>query len=172
MEHMLYPLPYNSELKVPYRAKQALKDKVAYIFNHPSVPRAQRSLFKDVSTSGSKALINDMSTVAIAITIYYIKNPQQFGNSFDNIHFALIRRMWLKVFNHLHLQQDNRTKDEHWKYLGITLRMLSIQNGLLDELFRVVKEEDYYKTSDDVPRKRKRRKVRGTYYEDYLCSFD
>lgn len=169
---MSYTLPFNSELESPYRAKQQLQDKVAYIFNHPSVPRAQRNLFKDISTKGSKGLINDMSTVAIGITIYYMKNPQQFGHSFENIHFAIIRRMWLKLFNHIHMQKDDRIHRDDWEYIGITMKMLSVQNGLLDELIRVVTEEDYYKTSSDVPRKIKKRKVNGIKYIDYLCTLD
>jgi|SaaInlV_110m_DNA_1040235.scaffolds.fasta_scaffold28051_1 hypothetical protein len=169
---MQYLLPYNSELKTPYRAKQPLQDKVAYIFNHPTVPRPQRNLFKDISTKGSKGLINDMSTVAIGVTIYYMENPQQFGHAFENIHFAIIRRMWLKMFHHIHMQQDTRTKEEEWKYLGITLKMLAVNNGLLDELIRVVTEEDYYKTSDDVPRKRKKRISSGVKHFEYLCSLE
>ena len=168
---MSYVLPFNSELEVPYRAKKQLQDKIAYIFNHPKVPRAQRDLFKDISTNGSKGLINDMSTVAIGITIYYLKNPQQFGHALENIHFAIVRRMWLKIFHHLHMQNDTRL-DENWKYIGITLSMLAVNNGLLDELIRVVTEKDYYKTSDDIPRKKPKRNTSSISNFEYLCGLE
>lgn len=182
--HMDYLLPFTSELTVPYRAKQPLKDKILYIFTHPTLPKRNRDLFRKVSTQGSKALVNDMACVAIALVKYFTEHQQQFGGSMENIEFQVLRRMWLQTYRNLYRQ--NSKLDEDWKYLGTSMRMLSIENGLWDELLRVVKEQDYYQTNDDMVKKRQgvglreRRKEgvgkaslrEGGAYFEYLCNLE
>lgn len=179
MEHLAYLVPFNKELNVPYRAPEELKDKIKYVFSHPKVPKAQRNLFIEVSKSGSKQLVNDMGCVAIAMTRHFVENPQQYANCIENIHFQLLRRMWKQVFNHLHKQENYPDLDD-WKYLGIKYRMLSIENGLLDELIRVVKQEDYVQDSKDMrkhdrPAKKSEKNgllVEGSKHFEYLCTLE
>jgi len=187
IEHMAYLVPFNEELNVPYRAPKKLKDMVVYIFSHPKVPKAQRQLFLDVSSVGSRGLVNDMSVCAIAMCRYFVANQQQFGSSMENIQFQVLRRMWIQVFNHMWKQERTEHTEDEWKYLGIKFRMLSIENGFWDELLRVVKDEDYYQTNDDMVkvregvglRERMNDKVsdraslrEGSKHFEYLCGLE
>lgn len=159
IEHMSHLLPFNRELDLPYRASKPLKDKIDYIFRHPTVPNAQRQLFIDVSSMGSRTLVNDMAVRAIALTKHFVEHPNQFGGSMENIQLQVLSRMWKQVFNHMWKQQ--RYPNSDWKYLGIKLRMLSIENGFWDELLRVVSEEDYYQCNDSMVKQREGVELRG-----------
>lgn len=189
IEHTAYWLPFKKDLTIPYRANRTLKDKIDYIFRHPSLPQKNRTLYIDVSTSGSRQLNNDMATLAIALTKEYITNPQHYGNAMENIQFQIIMRMWRQTFRHCSMQQYKVEE-----YIGTKMKTLAIENGLFDELVRVVLEEDYIKHNDDMVKKRKlpfktydhnwkatNRDVRGRVglgtHEgsknfDYLCSLE
>ena len=187
--HMDYLVPFNRELNAPYRAPKKLKDMIRYIFSHPKVPSKQRKLFIEVSQLGSRTLINDMAVRAIAMVRYFVDHPQQFGNSMENIQFQVLRRMWTQVFNHMWKQQTHpdQTCDTEWKYLGITYKMLTIENGFWDELLRVVREEDYHQTNDSMVKRREGVELRGRkntkqhnpaslkeggVYFEHLCSLE
>jgi len=190
IEHMGYLVPFNRELDVPYRAPKKLKEMINYMYSHATVPKAQRMLFLDVSSVGSRSLVNDMAVRAIAMCRYFLNHPQQFGNSMENIQFQVLSRMWKQVFNHMFKQDRYPTQElerGEWKYLGIKYRMLSIENGFWDELLRVTKEEDYYQTNDSMVkvrygiglRERKNTKqhnpaslIEGTKHFEYLCNFE
>lgn len=177
--------PFNRELDIPYRAPKKLKEMIAYIYSHPKVPKKNRELFIDVSQAGSRTLVNDMACVAIAICKYFVDHPQQFAHSMENIHFPILHRMWHQVFNHMFKQE--RTEHIEGVFLRTSLKMLSIENGFLDELLRVVQEKDYYQTNDDMVKVRSGVELRGrknakqhnpaslhegdTHFE-YLCSLD
>ena len=185
---MAYLVPFNEELNVPYRAKKELMEKVRYIFSHPSVPSRQRKLFIDVSQSGSRGLINDMSVRAIAMVRYFVAHPQQFGGSMENIYLQVLRRMWVQTFKHMFKQQRTEHTDAEWVYLGITYKHLAIDNGLWDELLRCVREEDYYQSADSMVKQRDGLELRetrkpkqeggraslreGNKQFEYLCSLD
>ena len=184
-DHMAYLVPFNEDLDVPYRANKVLKEKIRYIFSHPTVPSKQRHLFIDVSTSGSRGLVNDMAVRAIAMVRYFVAQPQQFGGSMENIYFQVLRRMWVQTFNHMFKQQCTEHTDAEWVYLGITYKMLAIDNGLWDELLRCVREEDYHQTSETMIKQRDGLELRerknnkkhnpaslneGETHFEYLCS--
>jgi len=166
IDHMAYLVPFNEELNAPYRAKNELMEMVRYIFSHPTVPVRQRKLFIDVSQSGSRGLINDMSVRAIAMTRYFVDNPQQFAHSMENIQFQILRRMWKQIFSHMFKQGRDEHTDAEWVYLGVTYKHLAIDNGLWDELLRVVKEEDYHQTSKSMQRGKKHK---AQSHINYLC---
>lgn len=180
--HLDYLVPHNNELDIPYRASKKLKDAIHYIYSHPTVPKRQRKLFLEVSQSGSRELVNDMAVRAIAMTKHFLDNPQQYGHSMNNIHFQILRRMWKQIFSHMWKQSIHPEQQEtEWKYLGITFKMLSIENNLLEELIRVVKEKDYIQHSDDMVKKRtgvglRQRRGLGTHEGsknfEYLCGLE
>lgn len=190
IDHMAYLVPFNKELKLPYRAPKKLKEMITYIFSHPNLPKSHRQLFIDVSQIGSRGLVNDMAVRAIGMCRYFIENPQQFGNSMENIQFQVLRRMWTQIFNHMHKQERYPTQEienGEWKYLGVKYKMLSIENGFWDELLRVVKEDDYKQSPDDIVKRRNGLGLRerkndkqhnpaslreGTTHFEYLCSLD
>lgn len=151
--HFDYLVPFNSELDIPYRANKKLKDKIEYIFKHPTLPKKNRDRFIKVSTSGSKQLVNDMAVRAIAMTKYYINNPQQFGHSMENIYLQILVRMWRQTYKHMIMQ--SKPDREEWEYLSVKLKTLSIDNGLWDELIRVVMDNDYIQSNDDMIKVRK-----------------
>lgn len=189
-EHMAYLVPFNEELNLPYRAPKKLKDMITYIFSHPNLPKSHRQLFIDISQVGSRTLINDMAVRAIAMCRYFVENPQQFAGSMENIQFQVLRRMWVQVFNHMHKQErypSEEIENGEWKYLGVKYKMLSIENGFWDELLRVVNENDYYQTNDDMVKRREGLGLRerknnkehnpgslreGSIHFEYLCSLD
>jgi len=111
IEHMSHLVPFNRELDVPYRAPKKLKDMIDYIFSHPIVPSKQRRLYIDVSTMGSRSLLNDMAVRAIAMTRHFVENPNQYGGSMENIQFQVLSRMWKQVFNHMHKQERYPTAE-------------------------------------------------------------
>ena len=147
IEHFTYPVPTNKELEeldlVPYRTNAVLHRKIDFLFRHVSF--MHRKLFIDVSTSGSRQLINDMSTKAVAITRYFIENPQQFGNKMDNIHLQILVRMWKQTFRHCKMQNI-----ELDKYYATKMKLMSIDNGLIEELIRTIDEKDYIQNGNDM----------------------
>ena len=155
--HMDYLLPFTSELKLPYRAKMGLKRKIDYLFRHPKFPKAHRERFIDVSTSGSRVLVNDMAIRAIALMQEFMDNPQQYGHNIANIEFQILLRMWRQVYKHCKLQ--SRDIDE---YLGMKMVLLGVENGLWEELMRVVQEQDYIATGDSMVKQRKGVGLRDT----------
>jgi len=190
IDHMGYLVPFNDELNLPYRAPKKLKEMITYIFSHPNLPKSHRQLFTDVSQIGSRSLVNDMTVRAIAMCRYFVENPQQFGGSMENIQFQVLRRMWTQIFNHMHKQERYPTaeiENGKWKYLGVKYKMLSIENGFWDELLRVVKENDYKQTNDNMVKVREELGLRerkndkqhnpaslyeGSTHFEYLCSLD
>jgi len=186
-DHMAYLVPFNKELDVPYKAPKKLKEMILYIYSHPKVPVKRRQLFIDVSSLGSRTLVNDMACVAIAMCRYFVENSQQFGRSMENIQFQVLRRMWHQVFNHMWKQQRTEHTEEEWVFLRTSLSMLAIENGFWDELLRCVQEEDYFQTGDSMVKVREGVELRGrvntkqqcraslnegdTHFE-HLCSLD
>ena len=151
VEHFAYPLPFNSEFKelnlIPYRTNKTLKDKINYLFSH--VTFEHRQLYIDVSTSGSRGLVNDMSCIAIACIRYYMMYPQQFGNKIDNIHMQILVKMWKQTFRHCKMQYK-----ELDKYYATKMKLMLMENGLIEELIRTVQEEDYIQCYDDMVKHR------------------
>lgn len=152
-DHFAYPIPFSQELRelnlVPYRANKELESKINYIFSHPSLPSKNRQLFLDVSTSGSRLLVRDMSRVAISIVRYFLLYPQQFDHNLENIHLQLLVRMWKQTFFHCKLQ--SRELDE---YYSLKLKTLSIENNLLEELLSSVRDKRYIQHGDDMVKRR------------------
>lgn len=184
IDHMAYLVPFNNELDPPYRVPKKLKEMISYIFSHPTLEVKRRKLFIDVSASGSRVLTNDMGRVAVAMCRHFVNNKAQYGHSLENIQFQIIIRMWRQVFNHMFKQSRI---DEIDKYLGAKMMLLGIENGFWDELLRVVIEEDYYQTNDNMVKVREgvglreRRKDKlhnpaslkeGTTHFEYLCSLE
>jgi hypothetical protein len=147
MEHFDFPLPTNKELKeldlVPYRTNKILKEKITYVFSHPKFKH--RQLFHDISNMGSRALVNDMSRMAVACVRYFIMNPNQFADKLESIHLQIMIRMWKQTFKHCRLNEI--TLDQ---YYSTTLKVLSIENGLLEELIRTCNEEDYIQSPENT----------------------
>ena len=177
-EHWAYLVPFTSELVeeklIPYRSNSKLNRKIDYIFRHAK--HIYRDEFIDVSTSGSRQLINDMAIRAIGMTRYFIKYPQQFNHKMDNIHHQILVRMWRQLFKHKIMQ--NKDNDN---YMAVKMKMLMIENGLIEELIRTVDEKDYIQHGDDMIKKRKgkglREQTRGSMKEgsknfEYLCSLE
>jgi len=169
--HMDYLVPFTSELTIPYRAKMKLQRMVDYLFKHPTLPPKHRKLYIDVSTSGSRQLVNDMSIRAIAMVKHFVDNQPQYNHNMENIQFQILHRMWRQTYKHSKLQ--NKTIDD---YYGAKMKTLGIENGLWDELLRVVKEEDYIVTNDSMVKRRKdlglrERKPMG-YSEKLLDYYD
>lgn len=178
IEHFSYPLPYNKELYelglIPYRANVALRRKIDELFRSPKF--LYRELFIDVSTSGSRQLTNDMARVAIGSCRYYLMYPQQFAHSMENIMMQVIVKMWKQTFRHCAYQEK-----ELDKYYAAKMKLLSIENGLWEELLRVCEENDYIQHGDDMVKKRKGKGLResnrasmreGSKYFEYLASLE
>ena len=150
-EHFAYPLPFNDELYelqlIPYRTNTHLKIKIDYIFRH--VTFEHRELFIEVSTSGSRELLSDMSRVALGCTRYFILNPQQFAYKMENIHMQILVKMWKQTFKHCKMQYK-----ELDKYYATKMKLLMIENGLIEELIRTADEKDYIQTNDDMVKRR------------------
>ena len=161
MEHMAYLVPFNRELVLPYRAPKQLKEMIRYMFSHPTVPKAQRQLFIDVSSLGSRTLLNDMGRVAIAMCQYFVDHPNQFGGAMENIQFQVIRRMWHQVFNHMFKQGRMEHLKDDWVFLRTSMKLLAIENGFWEELLRVVNEKDYDETNDSMVKRREGVELRG-----------
>ena len=161
---MDYLVPLNKDLDIPYRANSKLKNMVDYLFSHPSLPRSSILLYRACKTSGSKQLLNDMSIRAIAMTKHYVDNQQQYGYKMENIYMQIIIRMWKQTFKHMKLQN----KEPLDEYITAKMKLLSIENGLWDELLRVVREEDYIVHGDDM--RKKTRKIKT--HTGYLCGLE
>jgi len=182
IEHFAYPTPFNLELKelglIPYRTNSRLEEKIRWLFSHPHY--IHRDIFIDVASDGSKGLVKDMAIKAVGIMRHFLENPQQYGHSADNIHMQILVRMWRQVYRHKKFQRKNVTQ-----YIAAKMRLLSIENGLIEELIRTCTDKDYVQHGDDMIKKRegvglrekrkpkkKRRKSTGKNYMDYLCSLD
>lgn len=178
IEHWAHLMPFNNDLYVPYRAPNKLRSMIDYIYRHPTLPSTQRKLYIDVSQSGSRGLINDMAVISIAMMRYFINNQSQFGGSIENVQFQILKRMWKQTFNHMWKQ--GKAKEDETNYLCLKLKVLSIDNGLWDELIRVVQEEDYYQTSDDMIKNKdvynkksnKASLKEGSKHFEYLCNLE
>lgn len=161
---------------LPYRANAELKRRVDSLFRNPTNPFYRDYI--DISTSGSRGLVNDMAIRAIAIARYYVTYPQQFGNAFTNIEMQILVRMWKQMFKHELLQEKPPEM-----YKPTKMKLLKISDGFFSELLRVVKEEDYIQSSDDMVKKRyvdgvqiglrerKEPKKTSVYFE-YLCNLE
>ena len=155
-EHFTYPMPYDvGELGgYIYRASDELKEIVEKIYTHPHFKHT--NLFLDISQDGSKALVNDMAIRALAMTDYYLKNPQQFGHNMDNIHLQILVRMWKHLFKHARYQN----KYNFTQYHSMTLKMVSKELGLLECLVDSIRNEKFIKSGDDLVKKRKGKGLR------------
>jgi len=181
IEHFAYPIPFNLELKelglIPYRTNTQLEEKIRFIFSHPHY--VHRDTFLAVSTQGSKGLVKDMACRAVGVMRHYIANPQQYGHEVDNIHMQILVRMWKQVYRHKLFQRKSVTE-----YMAAKMRLLSIDNGFIDELIRTCEQGDYIQSGNDMVKQRegvglrerkkpkKRRKSAAKSYEDYLCGLD
>lgn len=178
MEHFAYPLPFNSELYeqglIPYRTNKVLKDKVHWLFSH--VKFEHRELYLEVSSMGSRGLLNDMARVAVGAVRYYLMYPQQFGRKMENIHLQLLVKMWRQTFRHCKYQEKKLDK-----YYATKMMLMAIDNGLLEELIRTVEEKDYIQHGDDMVKKRVGKGLReqnrasmkeGSSNFEYLCSLE
>lgn len=183
IEHFTYPIPFNSELKeldlVPYRTNSSLHRKIDYIFRH--VTFEHRKLFINVSTSGSRQLVNDMSTKAVSMVRHFMQYPQQYGHKMDNIHMQILVRMWRQTFRHCVMQELKLDK-----YYSTKMILLMIENGLIEELIRTVDDKDYIQHNDDMItkvrynedgtklglRERKLQTQEGSKNFEYLCTLE
>jgi len=149
--HFDYPTPFNKELVelglVPYRTNSPLKRKIDYIFRHIHNPHRQD--FIDISTSGDRKLVEDMATRAVALVRHFLLYPQQYGHKLENIHLQIIVRMWRQMFRQRVMQ--NKPTDI---YYPARMKLVSIENGLLEELIRTVESKDYIQHNDDMVKKR------------------
>jgi len=142
-----YPIPLNNELDKPYRTNPKLLKLIDYIFRH--VKFEHRRLYIEVSTAGTRTLTKDMANVAVAITRHFIDNPQQYGHKMENIMMQIIIRMWKQTFKHCILQEKPLDK-----YYAAKFQLLTIENGLWEELIRTVDNKDYIQHGDDMVNKR------------------
>ncbi len=151
IEHFAYPLPTNMELReselIPYRTNARLKRKIDYLFRH--VKFEYNSLYIDVSTSGARTLTTDMSNIAVGATRYFLQNPQQFAHKLDNVTLQIIVKMWKQTFKHCKLQEK-----ELDRYYATRMKLLGIDNGLVEELIRTVEEKDFIQHNDNMVKKR------------------
>jgi len=135
-----YLVPFNSELKElgykTYRTNQELMDKITYLFSHPKFKH--RVHFNKILNGGSKSLAIDMANRAVNITRHFIDNKQQYGSSFDNIHWQILTRMWRQTYKHSVMQRV-----ELLKYKGTQELLLNINNGLMDCLLDTVIDDKY-----------------------------
>ena len=158
IEHFAYPVPFNSELHelelIPYRTNKTLKDKINYLFSH--VTFEHRQLFIEVSTMGSRGLINDMSRAAVGVMRYYLLHPQQFGHKIDNIHLQILVRMWKQTFKHCKMQYKQLDK-----YYSTKMKLLMIENGFIEELIRTCEDVDFIQHNDDMVKPLSERGVVG-----------
>jgi hypothetical protein len=177
IEHFAYPVPFGYELKQsflqPYRTNKKLEAKIHYLFSHPTF--IHRETFVEVSESGSKGLVKDMSVRAVAIMRYFLKHPQQFAHKVDNIHMQILIRMWKQVHRHKKYQHK-----EIGKYQYTKMSLLMIENGFIEELIRTCDEQDYIQDGEDMMKQPKKKvmpkKVKGlkdgSKYFEYLCSLE
>jgi len=142
-----YPIPFNTELDRPYRTNPKLLKLIDYIFRH--VKFEYRTLYIEVSTSGSRTLTKDMGNIAVSITKHFMDNPQQYGHKMENIMMQIIIRMWKQTFKHCILQEKKLDK-----YYAAKFKLLTIENGLWEELIRTVEKKDYIQHYDDMVNKR------------------
>ncbi len=177
-DYFAYPIPFNSELKdidlIPYRTNSQLHRKIDYLFRH--VKFEHRQLFIDISTSGSRQLICDMSVIAVGIIRHFILYPQKYGHKIDNIHMQILVRMWKQTFKHSKLQEKKLDK-----YYSTKIVLLMIENGFIEELVRTVKEDDFIQDYDDMVKKRKGSGLResnrasmkeGSKHFEYLANLE
>ena len=178
IDHFAYPIPFNSELRemelIPYRTNTELHRKIDYLFRH--VKFEHRKLFIDVSTSGSRQLVSDMSTIAVGIIRHFILYPQKYGHKIDNIYMQILVRMWKQTFKHCKLQE--RQLD---KYYSTKIVLLMIENGLMEELVRTVQKDDFIQDYDEMVTNRDGKGLResnrasmkeGSKHFEYLASLE
>ena len=149
--HFEYPIPFNSELRelnlIPYRTNAPLKRKVDYIFRHVYNPYNKD--FIELSTSGDRKLVEDMATRAVGVMRHFMLYPQQYNHKAENIHLQVIVRMWKQTFRQRTMQ--NKPAD---MYYPTKMKLISIENGLIEELIRTIDESDYIQHNDDMVKKR------------------
>ncbi len=151
IDHFDFPVPYNSELAElelkPYRTNSELLRKIDYIFRHPYNPF--NSEYVDISTSGSRQLTSDMGNVAVSMVRHFLLYPQRYNHSLDTIHLQILVRMWKQLFKHVSMQ--NKSVD---KYMATKMKLLSIENNLLEHLLQTCNNKDYIQHNDDMVKKR------------------
>ena len=108
-----------------------------------------RELFNQVSASGSKNLVRDMTTIAVACMRHFIAHPQQYQSNLENIKWQLIVRMWKQTFHHCSMQELKL--DE---YKGTKAKLLNIDNQWIEELYKTTIEEDLIQTNDSMVKRR------------------
>lgn len=165
---------------IPYRTNKQLEDMIWFIFTHPHY--VHRDTFQEVALDGSKGLVKDMACKAVGVMRHFLANPQQYGHNADNIHMQILVRMWKQVYRHKKFQRKSVTD-----YMAAKMRLLSIENGFIDELMRTCSDKDYIQSGDDMVKKRdgvglrERREPKGRKYPkgykakkymNYLCSLD
>lgn len=174
MEHYAYQTPHTMELKelglIPYRTNDKLEEKIRYLFSHPTFKHYK--LFAQVASDGSKGLVKDMGVKAVGLMRHFLMFPQQYGHAVENIHMQLLIRMWRQTYRHRVFQR--KPLDE---YYATSMRLLSIENGLIEELIRTCDDKDYvtYEQYNDLKRprgERRRGMEEGSKHFEYLCSLE
>ena len=142
-----YRVPYNEELVElklkPYRTNKQLESKINYLFSHAKFIHNQ--LYKDVSTSGTRQLIRDMGTIAVAMMRHFLEYPAQYGHNIENIQWQIIVRMWKQTFNHAKLQLKPLDT-----YYGCKAKLLTVDNQWIEELYDTVTNNRYIQHNDDM----------------------
>ena len=147
IEHFAYPLPFNNELRelnlVPYRTNKAVKDKIHYIFSHPTF--VHHKLYTELYLLNGGLLLINMSNIAIGAMRYFLDNPQQFNHAADNIHLQILVKMWKQCFISTRINEIKLDK-----YYALKIKTMSIENGLIEELIRTCIEKDFIQNSNDM----------------------
>jgi len=169
-------VPYTSELTLPYRTNTSLMSKIEYIFSHVYFSKEKREKFIYLNNLTKKTLVRDMSNRAFAMTKHFLDNPSQYGHKMENIYFQILIRMWRQVYKYRII-----IGEENIKYWTTEVKLLKIDNGLIEELIRSVNENDCIWNGDDMvkvrPNKGLRESNRGSLIEgsknfEYLCGLD
>jgi hypothetical protein len=151
MSHYDFPIPFNKELRelnlIPYRTNKELIDSIDYIFSHPY--NTHNKLYQETKEFSRYNLQIKMGNTAVGVMRYFLDNPNQFGNSIDNIHMQILVRMWKDIFYFIKLE-----KRELDKYYSTKLKLLSIDNGFIDILQKTCIDKDYIQHYDDMVKRR------------------
>lgn len=170
--HFDFPVPYTRELTLPYRTNKRLEDKIRWVFGHPTFRQCKREKFLELDRKLPTSLLKDMSTRGFAMAKHFLDHPHQYGHKMDNIHLQILVRMWQQVYKYrMFLNEDI---NEYWT---AEVKLIKINNGLLEELIRSVKEDDCTWSGDDMVKVRNGiglRDKRMPTYEggdtfEYLC---
>jgi len=128
----------NFDFRLPYdypfatqKVGGRVEEMLVQLYSHPYFKWRKR--FNFVRSQGSKTLVQDMARTVVNAARYYVLHPEQFNHSFDNVQWQVLIRMWRCTYNHEMMQQQTDIL-----YKKTSVKLLSIEVGLWDEVLRVV----------------------------------